>query len=184
MESVKRWLNLGISLTLVCVILAVSSQETVRAEKPGEKFEEGFRLDKIDLKVGKLGHLAPYIGTYWFEKVFEDPHVKKRMEQLLGDRLSHFMKNVDVRGAIEFQGSKMVLRGGRAHETHRERAILIVNVYDGKIHAGIFSEGRTTIFSREKRYGYLSSAIREWVRLEEIETMVEKPPAKNFEWVK
>ncbi len=85
--------------------------------------------------------------------------------------------------------------GNKAHEAHLENAILIVDIYDGTIHAGIFSNGQTTIFSKvdketadyfqpEVVYGFLPGALRQWVRWDEIRELRRLAPQTNFRWVK
>ncbi len=148
-----------------------------------------------DWKTGKLGHLSRYIGTTKYEAVFNDPFVRRAMEKLLGDNVSHLLQNMEVRSPIESEGSELALWGNKAHEAHLENAILIVDIYDGTIHAGIFSNGQTTIFSKvdketgdyfepEVVYGFLPEALRRWVRWDEIEELMKSEPKINFRWVK
>ena len=146
-------------------------------------------------KTGKLGNLSQYIGTTNYEAVFDDPFVRRAMEKLLGDNVSHLRQNLKSRGAIDFEGSELVLWGQKPHEGNSERAVLIVDIYDGKIHAGIFSNGRTTIFSKvdkepagyfqpEVVYGFLPEALRRFVRWDEIRELIKSEPKTNFRWVK
>ncbi len=148
-----------------------------------------------DWKTGKLGHLSRYIGTTKYEAVFNDPFVRRAMEKLLGYNVSHLLQNMEVRSPIESEGSELALWGNKAHEAHLENAILIVDIYDGTIHAGIFSNGQTTIFSRvdketsdyfepEVVYGFLPGALRQWVRWDEIRELRRLAPQTNFRWVK
>ena len=148
-----------------------------------------------DWKTGKLGHLSQYIGTTNYEAVFDDPFVRRAMEELLGDNVSHLRQNLKSRGSIEIEGQYLALWGQKPHEGHLENAILVINVYDGKIHAGIFSNGRTTIFSKvdretadyfqpEQLYGLLPEPLRRFVRWDEIRELIKSEPKTNFRWVK
>ena len=150
---------------------------------------------EVDWRSGKLRHLFQYVGTYNFEAIFDDPFVRRAMEELLGDNVSHLRQNLKARGSIEIEGQYLALWGHKPHEGHLENAILVINVYDGKIHAGIFSNGQTTIFSRvdketadyfkpEVVYGFLPGALRQWVRWDEIRELRRLAPQTNFRWVK
>jgi hypothetical protein len=150
---------------------------------------------EVDWRSGKLRHLFQYVGTYNFEAIFDDPFVRRAMEELLGDNVSHLRQNLKSRGSIEIEGQYLALWGQKPHEGHLENAILVINVYDGKIHAGIFSNGRTTIFSKvdketadyfepELLYGLLPDALRRFVRWDEIEELMKSEPKTNFRWVK
>ena len=146
-------------------------------------------------KTGKLGHLSQFIGTTNYEAVFDDSFVRRAMEKLLGDNVSHLLQNMEVRSPIESEGPELAFWGNKAHEAHLENAILIVDIYDGTIHAGIFSNGQTTIFSKvdketadyfqpEVVYGFLPEALRRWVRWDEIEELMKSVPKTNFRWVR
>ncbi len=148
-----------------------------------------------DWKTGKLGHLSQYIGTTNYETVFDDSFVRRAMEKLLGDNVPHLRQNLKSRGAIDLEGSELVLWGGKPHEGNLERAVLIVDIYDGTVHAGIFSNGQTTIFSKvdketadyfqpEVVYGFLPEALRRFVRWDEISELIKSEPKTNFRWVK
>ncbi len=146
-------------------------------------------------KTGKLGHLSQYIGTTNYEAIFDDPIVRRAMEKLLGDNVSHLRQNLKSRGAIDLEGPELVLWGGKPHEGNLERAVLIIDIYDGTVHAGIFSNGRTTIFSKvdkgtadyfepELLYGLLPEALRRFVQWDEIRELIKSEPKTNFRWVK
>ena len=146
-------------------------------------------------KTGKLGYLSQYIGTTNYEAVFDDRFVRRAMEKLLGDNVSHLRQNLKSRGAIDLEGPELVLWGGKPHEGNLERAVLIIDIYDGTVHAGIFSNGRTTIFSNvdketadyfepELLYGLLPEALRRFVRWDEISELIKSEPRTNFQWVK
>ena len=170
---------------LVGLLMMAAGCTTVGANVPQE----------VDWRSGKLRHLFQYVGTYNFEAIFDDPFVRRAMEELLGDNVSHLRKNLKSRGSIEIEGQYLALWGQKPHEGHLENAILVINVYDGKIHAGIFSNGRATIFSRvdketadyfepEVVYGFLPGALRQWVRWDEIRELRRLAPQTNFRWVK
>ena len=170
---------------VVGLLVTVAGCTTVGANVPQE----------VDWRSGKLRHLFQYVGTYNFEAIFDDPFVRRAMEELLGDNVSHLLQNMEVRSPIESEGPELALWGNKAHEAHLENGILVINVRDGTIHAGIFSNGQTTIFSRvdketsdyfepEVVYGFLPGALRQWVRWDEIRELRRLAPQTNFRWVK
>ena len=179
---IPRMANL---IVLVGLLITAAGCTTVGANVPQE----------VDWRSGKLRHLFQYIGTTNYEAVFDDSFVRRAMEKLLGDNVSHLRQNLKSRGAIDLEGSELVLWGGKPHEGNLENAILIVDIYDGTVHAGIFSNGQTTIFSRvdketadyfqpEVVYGFLPEALRRFVRWDEIRELIKSEPKTNFRWVK
>src|SRR3546814_5809338 len=63
--------------------------------------------EEIDWKAGKLGHLAPHIGTYRYDAVLGDPAVKATLEALVG-------KYVDLPDAY-LSVTEALRAGGFAH---------------------------------------------------------------------
>lgn len=166
------------SIIRAVIVLLLTTLTACATASPDDAHNIG-----IDLKKGKLSRLVPLIGTYRFEQVFEDSHVKQAIRELLGNDLPYLLVGVDVRDVIEFRGSDIVLRWHHAHEAHRERAILVVNIYDGRAHAGILSEGSMTIYSEENAYLALPAPIREWIWFNSYSKLLETSPTKNFAWL-
>lgn len=136
-----------------------------------------------DWKKGKLGHLAQFIGTYMYEHVLEDPEVSKKLYSLLGGEAQHLVKNMQVRSPINFEGGELVLHGSIRGPGKIEAAMLTVGLYKGKINAVIFSEGEVTLYSRSKKYDWVPTVIRQRIRFDDTNSIVEAPPLKNFRWV-
>ncbi len=164
---------------VAAIILCLVAGPAVAGHDDAEKISD----PPTDWKTGKLGHLSPYIGTYQYEPIIEDPHVAKALSDLLGSELSHLLQNLKAPRTIDMEGSGLILDGNKLHEAHRERATVVVEVYNGKVHAVIFSEGRTTIYSKEKYYFSLPQAIRLSARWAEIKPILETPPRGDFQWV-
>ena len=137
-----------------------------------------------DWSTWKLGHLSRYIGSDDYETVFNDPFVRRAMKDLLGNNVSLFLRNIQVRGPIGFEGFGLVLDGNKPHEGDKESAVLIVDLYDGEIHAGIMSKGKITVYSKALRYAHLPIAIRQWVQWQVNHHLFMSEPKTDFHWVK
>ena len=79
---------------LVGLLVTAAAFTAVAANVPQE----------VDWRSGKLRHLFQYVGTYNFEAIFDDPFVRRAMEELLGDNVSHLLQNLKSRGSIEIEG--------------------------------------------------------------------------------
>lgn len=137
------------------------------------------RLQEIGYHKSTLGHLVKYAGTYDYYSVLNDPAVLGQLRSLLGTELSHLFQNIGVLGPIDLVGSELELTGGRAHETHVERAFISVNVVMGTVEAIIFSHGKSTVYSRAKNYRGLHGATRMKLHMSEINAMLARPPTGN-----
>ncbi len=128
---------------------------------------------------GKLGHLVKYGGTYDYYSVLNDPAVLGQLRALLGDELSHLFQNIGTLGPINHCWSELGLSGGKAHENDIERAYVSVNVVFGTVEAIIFSHGKTTVYSRARKYDDLHVATRMWLHMPEINAVLARPPKGN-----
>ena len=162
---------LGALLTLLLMVFA----STVHS---------GSGQDTVDWRSGKLAHLYQYIGTYEYDAVFDDLAVRRSMKALLGENISLFLRNIQARAPIGFEGSGLVLKGLKPHEGDKETAILIVEPYDGEIHAAIMSEGKIAVYSKALKYEHLPIAIRQWVQWQVNHHLFMSEPKADFRWVK
>ncbi len=141
------------------------------------------KVDSTDWKKGKLGDLAKYVGTYRYEPILDDPRVAAALSELLGDEMSHLIDNLGLRGTVGLEGRGLVIDGQKPHEGDREHATVVVDMYDGSVHALIYSEGTVTIYSKEKSYAFLPRAIRMSARWDEIWPLLEAPPRDGLTWI-
>lgn len=148
-----------------------------------------------DWRDGKFAYLLQYVGTTNYKAIVNDRHVRQAMEELLGDAVPHLLKNLQTSGTVDVEGPFLIIWGHKPHEAHLERGILIVDIFDGKVHAGIFSNGVTTIYSKldketeryfepERHYGLIPEALRAFARWDDLEKLIEHEPKANFRWVR
>ncbi len=88
---IPRMANL---IVLIGLLVTAAAFTAVGANVPQE----------VDWRSGQLRHLFQYVGTYKFEAVFDDPFVRRAMEELRGDNVSHLLQNLKSRGSIEIEG--------------------------------------------------------------------------------
>jgi hypothetical protein len=139
----------------------------------------------VDWKKGKLAHLAPYIGTGHYEAVLNDPIVKVALQRQVGSDLPELMRNMGAQGSIDFVGGYLVLSGARPHETNKHRAIVVVQILDANLVAGIFRNEKYILYSRKSdEYVEVPEVVWEWIYSDQIEKLIEYAPGENFEWIK
>ncbi len=105
-----------------------------------------------------------YVGTYNYDGLLKEPFVEKQLRKLLGKDYRHFVENMSaLRTPIDFAGGSLSADGARTDLPVREIAVLCVDTYHLKVHAGIFSDSAMTIYTAEKTYRYLPSCLTSWV---------------------
>jgi hypothetical protein len=140
---------------------------------------------KADWKEHKLGHLARYIGTSNFKAVLNDPAVKAILERQVGSELPELMRNMGTHASIDFIGGALVLDGGRPHETNKHGAMAVVDLYNGEVFAGIFTEGKYVLYTRKSdKYIFVPDPVWLWLHSDQVSGLMGHTPTENFEWVK
>lgn len=137
----------------------------------------------LDWKTGKLGHLAPYIGTYRYDAILDDPTVNSALRTLAGADTAHIVANLDVASPIAFVDGNLVLRGNAPHRGGLEEAIMLVKIYDGTVRAALLHDGRMKLFARDSEYVYVPDPLKYFLRPRQTEPAGELPPA-GVEWVR
>lgn len=127
------------------------------------------------------GHLLGHVATYNFEAVWNDPKVRPDLERALGDRLPHLLRNLrEYRQRIRYDEGSLVI-GGSTRKGYRERAILVVELFNRKVHAGLVADGKTLISSPHASYYDLPSALKEWMHGDGRSFMFANPPERGFD---
>jgi hypothetical protein len=121
--------------------------------------------DATDWKQGAWGKLAPYIGTYKYDDVLNDPDVSKKLDAALGTEKKHLIDNLAVREPIGFDNDCLVLSGNAEKQATFEKAYLNVCLFAGTINVALFSDGKITVYSAMKDYQYLPETLQQWVYL-------------------
>ena len=111
--------------------------------------------------------LAKYTATPGREDsdgLLKEPAVQAELKRLVGNQLPKLMQNVNVRGAIAYDGGSLVIAGNAPHKGGEEEGVICVNPYSpGLVEAGLFSKGRITVFGSAQRYEYLTLCVKDWI---------------------
>lgn len=122
-----------------------------------------------------------YVGTYNYDGLLKEPFVEKQLRTLLGKDYRHFIENMSaIRTPIDFYGRSLSAWGARNDLPVQETAVLCVDTYHLKVHAGIFSDSAMTIYTSEKSFGNLPTCLTSWV-YDSIESGVDRsvPPQQG-----
>jgi hypothetical protein len=134
-----------------------------------------------DGKQGRLGHLAPLIGSSDYRPVLEDPAVQAALADLVGEALPEVIANLEVHGEIDFVQGHLVLLGNAPHQGTEEEATVWVRLYDGGVKVGLLHAGRFALYAREPDFAYLPRPLQDFFRPRTINPPAD-PPA-GVVWV-
>ena len=111
--------------------------------------------------------IARYVATFDVDPLLEDPAIKPELHSLLGPALGTLKRNLGVTGGVEYIGGALSVRGNASHQGTEEEAVICIQPYAAtpRVHAAIYSKGNVTVFTREKRYNYLTECIKDWITL-------------------
>lgn len=139
---------------------------------------------------GRLAQLSKYIGTENNWAVLDDPQVADSMKWLLRDKYDAVHARLSSHpGVIGFYLFFIVLRGSLpAKDNHVEAAILVIDLTNGGLYAGLQTGGKTTVYGNHgpdedaPEYVELPEPLRLWVADAANQIYASEPPAENFEW--
>lgn len=140
--------------------------------------------EDIDWKKGKLAHLAATIGTYHYDPVLDDAHVKAELERLMPpDAIAALHENLQVAGPIDFIDGYLVLSGNRPHYGGEDTASVWVKIYDGDVLVVLQRQGKVTLYSRPQEFQYLPQSLRARLVLM-LEEIPWRAPPEGVTWVR
>lgn len=131
----------------------------------------------LDLKQGRLGHLAPLIGTYRHQEILADPAVQDTLAALVpAEAMPALLRNLDVVGPVDFISGHLVFAGNRAHHGGEDEAMVWIRIHDGSIRVALKQQGLTAVYARERQYGDLPLAMRIYLSVADNLALWEPPP--------
>jgi len=130
---------------------------------------------------GKMVHLMHYLGTQNYQAIYDDPRVKAALERQVGSDLVRLKRYLLARDSIGFAGSYLVLNGTWPTARQDRRGIIVVNIEDGEVIAGIYDHGMRTLYTREANPPVVVPiTVWNWVYRDEVRWV---PPKENFELI-
>lgn len=105
-----------------------------------------------------------YVGGWDVEGLLSEPAIAAELEALTGNALAELERNLDVNAGVEYYGSALAVSGNAPHRGGEEEAIVCIQpTAPPKVHAGIHSRGRITVYTREARYEFLPTCVKDWI---------------------
>lgn len=123
-----------------------------------------------DANPDAAGHalIDRYVGTWDLDEFFAESAVAVELRALLGPRLEDVMFALDVTGGIEYYGGGLLVSGNAPHAGGENEAIVCVQPFgaDVQVHVGHYVGGTITLYTRQTRYDFLPTCMKDWVGLE------------------
>jgi hypothetical protein len=109
--------------------------------------------------------IAKWAGSYDTEGFLKEPAVRPELQTLLGAEMDHLLQNLIVKGGVDLSSETLSVIGNAPHRGTEEEAIVCVTVLPQHtiVEAAILSNGKITVYSREKQYEYGSICIKDWI---------------------
>ena len=96
--------------------------------------------------------------------LLKEPAVRANLQRVVGNQLPKLMQNINVRGAIAYDGGSLVISGNAPHIGGEEEGVVCVNPYSPSlVEAAILSRGKITVFATAEKYEYLSLCVKDWI---------------------
>lgn len=111
--------------------------------------------------------IARHVGSWDIDAFLQEPDIHHELRTLLGAGWEKLMLNLGVTGSIEFTGGALAIAGNAPHRGTEEEAIVCVQPWGATpaVHAAIFSEGAVTVYTRQSRYDFMPTCVKDWITL-------------------
>jgi hypothetical protein len=132
----------------------------------------------------KFGYLEGFVGKHKnVQELFsKDESIKKGIEDLARDQIVDLYRNLSTSGPIDMISGDLVFSGNAPHKGGEEMGIIVIELYNGNIHAAIYSNSTTYIFSDKKKFKYLPVALKKWIYLVNSDYYKNKKAPPNISW--
>ncbi len=110
--------------------------------------------------------IARYAATWDTQALLDEPAVQSELRELTGAAFDKLLHNLDVHAAVEYYGGALAVRGNAPHRGTEEEAVVCVQPYGTmRVHAAVLSSGRIAVYTREKKYQFLPTCVKDWITL-------------------
>jgi hypothetical protein len=110
--------------------------------------------------------IARYVGGWDVDALLGEPPIAAELHALLGDSLKQLEFNLDVTAGVEYYGGALTVSGNAPHlGTEQEAVVCVQPLAVPRVHAAIYSRGAITVYTREARYEYLPTCVKDWITL-------------------
>jgi hypothetical protein len=104
-----------------------------------------------------------YANTDFGFRLLREPAVRTALVRLLGDRLPHLERNLDVSGSVDVIDGSLAVSGIAPHHGGEEEAIVCIVTYDLSVHAAILSGRTIELFTPNASYTNVPLCIKDWI---------------------
>lgn len=124
-------------------------------------------LPAIAADTAERSLIQRYVGTWDVSAFLAEPAVHEELQSFLGDDLAVLHTNLSVTGPVGYYGGGLMVMGNAPHRGTEDEAIVCVQQVDAHtlVHAAVYASGAVVVYSRQPRYEYLPTCIKDWVTL-------------------
>ena len=100
------------------------------------------------------------------QALLDEPAVQAELRELTGAAFDRLLHNLNVNAGVEYYGGALAVRGNAPHHGTEEEAVVCVQPYGTlRVHAAVLSAGRIAVYTREKKYQFLPTCVKDWITL-------------------
>lgn len=142
--------RLAVAWTGILLAAVVAWPARVRAENPD---------------AAARAMIARYVGGWDVQGLLDKPVIASELRALVGDAHAQLERNLGVNAGVEYYGSALTIRGNAPHRGTEEEAVICIVPYGAapRVHAAIYSRGAVTVYTRESRYEFLPTCVKDWI---------------------
>jgi hypothetical protein len=111
--------------------------------------------------------IARYVATYDVDKLLKEPAIRAEFQAVTGSQLRAVEAALNVNGGVEYIGGALAVSGNAPRQGGQTEAIVCIQPFGASpsVHVALLRNGQVSVFTREKRWDFLTTCIRDWAAL-------------------
>ncbi|MBX7169324.1 MAG: hypothetical protein K1X74_23530 [Pirellulales bacterium] len=111
--------------------------------------------------------IARYVATWDVDALLAEPAISGELDALLGRARPQLDRALAVTAGVEYRAGALAVAGNGRHQGGELEAIVCIQPF-GKapqVHVAVLDRGKVVVYTRQKRWDFLPTCIRDWATL-------------------
>lgn len=111
--------------------------------------------------------IARYVATFDTAALLQEPAIRRELQAVAGRRLKEIEAALSVNGGVEYIDGALAVAGNAPRQGGQTEAVVCIQPFgpQPRVHAALLRGGQVTVFTRETRWDFLTTCIRDWAAL-------------------
>lgn len=111
--------------------------------------------------------IARYVATWDVDALLAEPAISGELDALLGRARPQLDRALAVTAGVEYRAGALAVAGNGRHQGGELEAIVCIEPFGQapQVHVAVLDRGKVVVYTRQKRWDFLPTCIRDWATL-------------------